>query len=141
VAQERIAAHHWCNVDTIRADVAKFKPPHQVDVITFSYSLTMIPNWIQTLIHAYSLLKPGGRIGVVDFYVSRKHPAPGRGRHNWCLRHFWPIWFETDNVHPSPDHLPFLCDTFHTQTMVETTAKVPYLPMIRVPYYRFIGDR
>ena len=141
VAEERIAAHHWCNVDTIRADAVGFKPPHQVDVITFSYSLTMIPNWIQTLIHARSLLKPGGRIGVVDFYVSQKHPAPGRVRHNWWLRHFWPIWFETDNVHPSPDHLPFLSDTFNPQTIVETTAKVPYLPVIRVPYYRFVGRR
>jgi S-adenosylmethionine-diacylgycerolhomoserine-N-methlytransferase len=55
------------------------------------------------------------------------------------MRHFWPIWFETDNVHPSPDHLPFLSDTFNPQSIVEATAKIPYLPGIRVPYYRFIG--
>ena len=35
VAEERIAANRWSNVDTIRADVAKFKPSHQADVITF----------------------------------------------------------------------------------------------------------
>jgi S-adenosylmethionine-diacylgycerolhomoserine-N-methlytransferase len=108
-------------------------------VITFSYSLTMIPNWIQALINARAPLKPGGRIGVVDFYVSPKHPAPGRVRHNWWMRHFWPIWFEADNVHPSPDHLPFLSDTFNPQSIVESTTKIPYLPGIHVPYYRFIG--
>ncbi|WP_419659361.1 methyltransferase, type 12 [Desulfosarcina variabilis str. Montpellier] len=139
IAKKRIANHHWSNVETIQADAATFKPPRQADVITFSYSLTMIPNWIQALINARALLKPGGRIGVVDFYVSPKHPAAGRVRHNWWMRHFWPIWFETDNVHPSPDHLPFLSDTFKPQTIVESTAKIPYLPGIRVPYYRFIG--
>ena len=140
VAKDRIAAHQWSNVETIRADAAGFTPPRPVDVITFSYALTMIPNWIQALINARALLKPGGRIGVVDFYVSQKHPAPGRVRHHWWLRHFWPIWFETDNVHPSPDHLPFLSDMFKPQTIVEAMAKVPYLPGMRVPYYRFIGS-
>jgi S-adenosylmethionine-diacylgycerolhomoserine-N-methlytransferase len=139
IAKKRIANHHWSNVETVQADATTFKPPRQADVITFSYSLTMIPNWIQALINARSLLKPGGRIGVVDFYVSPKHPAPGRVRHNWWMRHFWPTWFETDNVHPSPDHLPFLSDTFNPQSIVEATARIPYLPGIRVPYYRFIG--
>ena len=140
VAEERIARHGWSTVETIQADVATFKPPHQVDAITFSYSLTMIPNWIQALLNARALLKPGGRIGVVDFYVSQKYPAPGRVRHNWWLRHFWPVWFETDNVHLSKDHLPFLGDTFKAQTIAESMAKVPYLPGLRVPYYRFVGS-
>ena len=53
-----------------------------MDVVTFSYSLTMIPNWFQALERAYAALKPGGMIGVVDFYISRKWPAPGMRRHS-----------------------------------------------------------
>ena len=139
VARKRIEANRWCNVDTIEADATVFKPPCRADVITFSYALTMIPDWPKALSNARALLKPGGRIGVVDFYVSRKHPAPGRVRHGWWMRHFWPIWFDTDNVHLSPDHLPCLSDMFAPQTIVEETARVPYLPGIRVPCYRFIG--
>ncbi len=139
VANERIAARGWSNVETVQADVATFTPSRQADVITFSYSLTMIPNWIQALTNARVLLKPGGRIGVVDFYVSQKYPAAGQVRHNWWMRHFWPIWFETDNVHLSKDHLPFLADMFTPRAVVESMARVPYLPGLRVPYYRFVG--
>ena len=54
-----------------------------MDVVTFSYSLTMIPDWFLAVDHAWRLLRPGGTIGVVDFYVSRKHPDPGWRRHPW----------------------------------------------------------
>ena len=60
------------------ADATTYEPEGgPVDVVTFSYSLTMIPNWFQALERAYAALKPGGMIGVVDFYISRKWPAPG----------------------------------------------------------------
>jgi S-adenosylmethionine-diacylgycerolhomoserine-N-methlytransferase len=141
IANQRIADHGWSNVKTVTADLCAFEPEKLADVVTFSYSLTMIPDWHQALRHARFLLKPDGRIGIVDFYVSRKYPAAGRVRHKWWQRHFWRIWFERDNVYPSPDHLPFLTDTFQTQHIVESAAKVPYLPFARVPYYRFIGVR
>ena len=47
-----------------------------VDAVTFSYSLTMIPDWFQAIERAYESLKPGGMIGVVDFYI----PQSGRKR-------------------------------------------------------------
>ena len=34
----------------------------------------MIPDWFAAVDHAWRLLRPGGTIGVVDFYVGRKHP-------------------------------------------------------------------
>jgi S-adenosylmethionine-diacylgycerolhomoserine-N-methlytransferase len=39
----------------------------RADVVLFSYSLSMIPDWKLALACAHSELWPGGRIGVVDF--------------------------------------------------------------------------
>ncbi|MBK7870142.1 MAG: class I SAM-dependent methyltransferase [Saprospiraceae bacterium] len=51
----------------------------KVDVILFSYSLTMInPQWQDLILKAKADLKPGGAIAVVDFHNSR---------FNWFKRH------------------------------------------------------
>ena len=42
------------------------------DVVRESYSLTMIPDWFAALDQAYAMLKPGGTIGIVDFFVARE---------------------------------------------------------------------
>jgi S-adenosylmethionine-diacylgycerolhomoserine-N-methlytransferase len=87
------------------------------------------------------MLKPGGVIGVVDFYVSRKHPPDGLRRHSGFTRGFWPIWFGCDNVFPSADHVPYLHRRFEPVHFEELRAKVPYLPFLRTPYYRFVGRK
>jgi S-adenosylmethionine-diacylgycerolhomoserine-N-methlytransferase len=87
------------------------------------------------------MLKPGGLIGVVDFYVSRKYPQDGLKRHRWFTRTFWPAWFASDNVFLSADHVPFLHRHFDPLHFEERRAKVPYIPFIRVPYYTFVGRK
>ena len=142
VAKKRIAAKGWTNVETVEADATTFRPPSgPVDVVTFSYSLTMIPDWFAALENALAILKPGGTIGVVDFYVSRKFATDGLARHSWLTRSFWPTWFAMDNVFPSPDHVPFLHRHFDVLHFEENRAKVPYLPFSRVPYYVFVGRK
>ncbi|WP_404310653.1 class I SAM-dependent methyltransferase [Neorhodopirellula lusitana] len=111
------------------------------DVVSLSYSLTMIPDWFSAIDEAYRLLKVGGTIAVVDFHVSRKHPARDRVRHGWLTRTGWPIWFGTDNVNLSPDHLPMLQKRFHTESLHESRGSIPYLPLVRVPHYRFVGTK
>lgn len=142
VAEQRVAQRGWHNVETIEADATQFEPPDgPVDVVTFSYSLTMIPDWFAAIENARRILKPGGLIGVVDFYVARKHPADGLRRHGWLTRVFWPAWFANDNVFPSPDHVPFLHRRFDSVHLDERRAKVPYIPLMRVPYYTFVGRK
>jgi S-adenosylmethionine-diacylgycerolhomoserine-N-methlytransferase len=99
----------------------------------------MIPDWFAVLENAMAMLKPGGLIGVVDFYVSRKHPAEGMVRHPWLTRAFWPLWFGTDGVVLSADHIPFLHRRFRTVLFRELRGRVPYLPLGREPYYIFVG--
>lgn len=143
VAQRRVDARGWANIEPVEADATTFQPPEapQVDVVTFSYSLTMIPDWFAAIENALAMLKPGGLIGVVDFYVSRKHPADGLKRHRWFTRSFWPTWFANDNVFPSADHVPFLHRHFDPLHFEERRAKVPYIPLLRTPYYSFVGRK
>lgn len=142
IAQRRVAERGWHNVEPVEADATTFRPPElPVDVVTFSYSLTMIPDWYAAIDHAMDILRPGGLIGVVDFYVSRKHPADGLKRHGWFTRNFWPMWFANDNVFPSADHVPYLHRRFDPLHFEEQRAKVPYIPFIRTPYYTFVGRK
>jgi S-adenosylmethionine-diacylgycerolhomoserine-N-methlytransferase len=140
VAEERIRRHGWNNVRTVQADATTYEPLEvPVDVVTFSYSLTMIPDWFRAIDQVYRLLRRGGRIGVVDYYVSRKWPAAGQRKHARWQRFFWPYWFSWENVFPSADHLPFLQSRFATIRLEERLGRMPYMPLVRAPYYLFVG--
>jgi S-adenosylmethionine-diacylgycerolhomoserine-N-methlytransferase len=141
-AEARIQRRGWSNVRTVLADATTYEPQEgPVDVVTFSYSLTMIPDWFRAIDHARRLLKPGGLIGVADFYVSRKWPAPGRKKHSRFRRFFWPRWFSYDNVFVSPDHLPYLESRFEPIAIEERLGRVPYLLGLKAPYYLFVGRK
>jgi S-adenosylmethionine-diacylgycerolhomoserine-N-methlytransferase len=142
LARQRIEERGWTNAEAIEADATSWRPPEApVDVVTFSYSLTMIPDWFAAIENALAMLKPGGVIGVVDFYVSRKFPHDGLKRHGWFTRNFWPTWFGNDNVYPSADHVPFLHRHFEPHFFAEQRSKVPYVPLVRTPYYQFVGRK
>merc|ERR1712193_324016 len=76
------------------------------DVITMSYSLSMIPEFYPVIDALSSLLSPNGIVGVVDFYVQSQVDYSGRNytggvvdRHcTFWSRTFWRTWFEIDRV-------------------------------------------
>ena len=141
-ARRRIAEQGWHNVETALADVTTCEPESgPVDVVTFSYSLTMIPDWFRALERAVQLLRPGGLIGVVDFYISRKWPAEGMRKHSRLQRALWPTWFGMDNVFLSPDHIPWLQSHFQTVRLEERLGRVPYMLGLKAPYYLFLGRK
>lgn len=139
-ARLRIQRHGWGNVETMQADATQVSLG-SADVIVFSYSLTMIPNWFMAVDRAIESLKPNGILGVVDFYVSRKYPEAGFHKHGWFCRSLWPLWFANDNVNLSQDHLPYLQERLELIELRECVGKVPFLPFVRVPYYLFIGRK
>lgn len=142
VAEQRIARHAFENATTLLADVTEDHfAEDSVDVVTFSYSLTMIPNWFHALRQAERILKPGGRIAVVDFYVSSKHAAGGLRQHGWLRRAFWSHWFAADNVFLTGDHLAALRCWFESERLVERLGSVPYLPLMKAPHYLFWGRK
>lgn len=127
------------NVRVVEADAVAYRPARPVDLVYFSYSLTMIPDWEGALGNAVSMLKPGGALGVVDFYVSEANPPPVLVRHGAMTRWFWPRWFAHDGVRPNAEHLRTLRTRLPDHWLSERRAPVPYLPGLRVPYYVFVG--
>lgn len=142
VARERVKSNGWTNVEVVEADATTFVPPERkVDLVTMSYSLTMIPDWFLALENASKLLKPDGKIGIVDFYVSRKYSMKFLAQHSWFVRTFWQLWFAFDNVNLNADHLPYLLSHYQREVLQEKLAQVPYIPLLKVPYYIFLGKK
>jgi S-adenosylmethionine-diacylgycerolhomoserine-N-methlytransferase len=129
-ARQRVMAYR--NVEVIEADACSYQPDGPVDCVYFSYSLTMIPDWRRALDNALAMLRPGGRLGLVDFYL-----APDGG----FASHFWRRWFAHDGVYLSASHLPELCARLPDHVQHQRRAPVPYLPGLRVPFYLFVGHK
>lgn len=143
-AKARVAKHGWDNVEIVAGDATKFLLPKskQADLVTFSYSLTMIPNWFLAIRNAKDNLKVGGKIGVIDFTAQGKSD-PNQSLKVILGRGFWQTWFSWDRVFLSPDHLPFLQSEFKENAVTEELFSPPYLSFlpVKVPYYSFIGDK
>ncbi len=144
VADKRIKDHGWNNVETKCADATVWVPPStKVDGILFSYSLTMIPDWFAAIDRAYEMLKPGGFIGVVDFYIARKYPGEKSMSQSFSTRWFWPIWFSLDNLFLSYDILPYLTRKFKKVSLQLRADRLPYCPVFwkKMPRFIFLGQK
>jgi S-adenosylmethionine-diacylgycerolhomoserine-N-methlytransferase len=139
LAEARRRTAGMSNLRVVEADATTYRREAPADCVYFSYSLTMITDWRGALLNALSLLRPGGLLGVVDFYVSEASPPRGATRHGAFDRFFWPRWFAHDGVRPCPDHLRRLQELLPDHVVDERRAPVPYLPGLRVPYYLFVG--
>jgi len=139
LARARERAQAMPQLHAVRGDATSWRPDTKVDAVILSYALTMIPDWRAAIANATAMLKPGGVLGVVDFYISPRRADVGTAQHGAFTRAFWPRWFAHDGVHPSAQHLPALRAALPAHEFVEARAPVPYLPLVRVPYYRFVG--
>lgn len=101
----RLEDHLATEVSVNRAFVDADKR-NKADLITMSYSLSMIPDYYNAVDSISGLLAPFGLIGVVDFYVQSIVETAGRNyiggsfnRHvNWLSRVIWRSWFDCDRV-------------------------------------------
>lgn len=140
--QARKRCARWPGIAAvIEADATTYRPARPVDCVYFSYALTMIPDWRAAVDNALAMLRPGGLLGVVDFYVPPCNPRAGFARHGSIARKFWRRWFRHDGVVLDPRHLPYLIGHTKPVSCEERLAKVPYLPGLRVPYYLFTGRK
>jgi S-adenosylmethionine-diacylgycerolhomoserine-N-methlytransferase len=131
---------HAGNVHPVLADASTYDPGKAVDRVYFSYALTMIPDWQRAIDNAVKMLKPGGRLGVVDFYVSDETVTDGGVQHGFLTRQFWRRWFAHDGVQLNPAHLRYLKTICRSVFVQESFGRVPYLPFIRAPYYIYVGQ-
>ena len=93
-AQAKIDAAGVKNIDlkTALADNFKYDQTFGLndafDTIFFSYSISMIPPWKESIENALANLKPGGTLYIVDFYDQKDLPAPFRKFLKWWLAKF-----------------------------------------------------
>ena len=60
MTRDRIKERGWSNTQAVEADATTWQPEDgPVDVVTFSYSLTMIPDWFAAIDNALAMLKAG----------------------------------------------------------------------------------
>ena len=134
-------AARFANVEVVEADITRYRPPKPVDCVYLSYALTMVEDWRATIANAVAMLRPGGTLGVVDFYVSSARPPPGGMRHPAWERWLWRRWFAHDGVRLDAAHLAQLVHALPVCQVLERRGKVPYLPGLTAPYYVFVGRK
>ena len=92
VARAKAKAKGWSNVHVVHGDATAWAPPAgagPAQLVTFSYSLSMIPPFHDAVDAATAYLDPdAGLVGVCDFYVPSKYDLPLR-RMSWARRFFW----------------------------------------------------
>ncbi|CAO3568358.1 unnamed protein product [Mortierella alpina] len=153
IARERFQKSGWTNVVVLCVDAMTsnfpglMDPQGKIDVITLSYSLSMMDNYYGVVDHIHHLLKPKtGILGVADFYASTKVVKPENHgvedyHCNWFTRNFWQIWFAFDHVHLHASRREYLEHRFDVKKTINSRNHmvIPYL--IQIPYYIWIGHR
>ena len=105
-AQAKIDARRLKNLElkTALADDFAFDTTFGLDrpfdAIFFSYSISMIPTWRESIDNALRNLKPGGRLYIVDFYDQRDLPG-------W-FKSILQSWLRKFHVQFGHDLLPYL---------------------------------
>ncbi|CAK7198564.1 hypothetical protein SEUCBS139899_001227 [Sporothrix eucalyptigena] len=120
------------------------RPDHGgADLITMSYSLSMIPDYYSVVDSLSSLLAPNGILGAIDFYVQSKADFNFRNytgglvnRHiNFWGRTFWRSWFELDRVSLDAGRRDYLEYRFGTVL----SANSRNYALGSIPYYIWLG--
>lgn len=148
IAHQRVHSRGWKNVHVQCMDVNEFSLPAEVsntaDIITMSYSLSMIPTYYSLIDRISNFLAKDGIVGVVDFYVQSKATVTGNStwiggelhRHvSWINRTFWRLWFEFDRVYLDSSRRDYLEYKFGTIKSLNLRNK----KLGRIPYYVWLG--
>ena len=114
------------------------------DLLTMSYSLSMIPEFHPAIDSVANLLALDGIVGVVDFYVqnqiefqSRNYIGGAIDRHcMWISRVFWRTWFELDRVNLESARRDYM--EYKFGTILSANRRCQLLGF-RIPYYIFVG--
>ena len=109
-----------------------------VDVVTMSYSFSMIPNQNAAIANSVKLLKQDGLIAIADFFLKGNFDncLPPTSRHFRDLESkFHKAWFAMDHVHLLSDEQ---LEAYSPQVEVvwdnRFRGSVPFLPFLQ-PYH------
>lgn len=111
---------------------------NSVDIITMSYSFSMIPKQQQAIDNASKLLKKDGHLAIADFFLegSYDYCLPSLSMHIRAIeRQFQKTWFSMDNVHLlGENQLNMGLETLEVEWDNRFRGSVPFLPFLQ-PYH------
>eukprot|EP01066_Platyproteum_vivax_P013852 Platyproteum_vivax@DN6246_c0_g1_i2.p1 len=118
----------------------------EADLVTMSYSLSMIPDQNTAVKNCVKLLKPNGKgvLGVADFVLEGKNDARKKGvvlraRKMEAAFHKW--WFSNDHVHLlTHDNMHSLTAETETLWNEKFRGSVPLLPGMRPYHIAFLAQ-
>jgi betaine lipid synthase len=139
-ARQRVTKQGWTNVEVIEGDACTVELPRgdKADVVTFSYSLSMIPVFHGAVDRAIVLAKPSCLFGVADFYVSDKYDEPAR-QNSTLTRLFWRSVFDFDGIYIGPERRAYLGHVLEQEYEMNSAGHIPFVPLIKAPYYVWVG--
>jgi betaine lipid synthase len=138
-AKLKVKAKGWHNVHVVEGDACEFRVPEgEASLITFSYSLSMIPPFHDAVDNAVSQLSSDGLMAMTDFYVSGKYDTPMRQMH-WARRFFWRATFDIDNIDIGPERRAYLETKLERVWEINSEGSIPWVPYLRAPYFVWLG--
>ena len=141
VAERKCADKGWTNVEVVEGDACAWKPAEgKVTLVTFSYSLSMIPPFIAAIDNGIGMLRDDGIFGIADFYVSSKFDLPLR-QMSWARRFFWRSIFDQDNIDLGPERRAYVEHKLERISEFNGNGSIPYVPYLRAPYYVWLGRK
>ena len=135
IARQAVGTGELANVRAVVGDPLTFRPAEPVDVVLLPYCLSTTEDWFTVVDNAREMLRPGGLVGVVDFYAARGSADPAGARLAGLLPRLM-----GDGTYASADFGPYLKRQFELVSMDRRAADIPYVP-IGVPYFRFVGRK
>lgn len=138
VARKKVEARGWKNVIVVEGDACTFKPKEMATLVTFSYSLSMIPPFMDAVDTAISYLDEDGILGVADFFTSSKYDLPNR-QQTYSQRWFWRSVFDLDGIDLGPERRQYLEHKLEPVYEYNGRGRIPYVPRLRAPFYLWIG--
>ena len=160
VARGRFKRLGWMNVRVVCEDALRFRIPlrdpryldlhraagehaMKADLVTMSYSLSMMPSPYPLVDRIVEMLRPEGLVGVVDFYVQSAYELIGRTNTGgnlhrpvgWLARSFWRAWFDLDRVNLEGGRRDYVAHRLGTIMEINGRNK----GMGWIPYYIWIG--
>ena len=135
-ARQKVVSKGWKNVTVVEGDACEFTPPQGVaHLVTFSYSLSMIPPFHAAVDRAISYLHADtGLLAITDFYTSAKYDLPMR-QMTWTRRFFWRSIFDTDSIDLGPERRQYLDHSLCRVWEYNDEGSIPWVPFFRAPYY------
>lgn len=128
---------HWVCLDINSKDVRKVLSQHLrndldrgFDTISFSYSLSMIPEWQKALLSARSLMSVDGRVIISDFDT---YTPEGNSVKDWMIH----TWYKQDGVRIEAESRRFLTtQVFPSNEFTVTMARFQRkLAGVSIPHY------